>query len=851
MSATSVSKGAAAPRIKLSKEEQARRALAAVQVDVPVADTPFAYALAMGALVAWLALITLAYLLLLAFMAYLFAWHVYQAVDSFGQAPFLLFHIPMALVGGLLLLFLIKPVFFRAKTKEAGVTPLRREAEPTLFDFVDKLCVATGAPPPSLIEIDCEPNAAARLDGGLAGTLLRRSLVLRVGLPLAAGLNVRQFAGVLAHELGHFNQRSGMRTSALVRMLAHFFARVVFQRDKLDEKLQALRLSGNDAARNTYRVAAVLIESARGVLWLMLTLSELLTCGMLRRMEYDADNFEGHVAGAADFVRTAKLLAFLSSASKRARGDLAASWEQQQLVDDFPRLIVANAKQLAEHRGDILKLLDEQKTGWFDTHPCHADRVHNVQQLAAPGLVQCDSPAKCLFADFAALSREATRNYYVSVIGDELKTASLVRTDEMVERRARERQSYKAMQRFFRGHVIGPRPILPGDDATLAYLEDAEGISDLTSTRDAMLAAADGIEQSVQHYEKSGSTAAVARAQISLCGLFPVNPAVNKLSRTANRELKRHEPLFVQAVQRLPAFERVARDRLNAALRLLQSDAIVAKINVPAARAESERLIETCRAMEPCLPAIARLRELALSLRVFYGAYNPQRPFPPLVNRILGTGRESLDHLAKVRQNLQSTPYPFEHATAGVSIADALIHKTPDFHDPGETYGCLLSVLDRFYTLAFRTLARLTELAERVEAAIGLAPLADPPEKEDTDAKEQAIEGKRNARKYWLGYGARALAGVGLLTCLIALSLSPPSFGGGSSGGHRPAPMHVPFRPHQPAPPNRPTAPRQPVWPNGWDPSSGQPYPGTPNNHGRPQTPQPYRPPQPSSPGRR
>jgi Zn-dependent protease with chaperone function len=36
-------------------------------------------------------------------------------------------------------------------------------------------------------------------------------LVLVIGLPLAAGMSMRQVAGVLAHEFGHFAQGAGMR----------------------------------------------------------------------------------------------------------------------------------------------------------------------------------------------------------------------------------------------------------------------------------------------------------------------------------------------------------------------------------------------------------------------------------------------------------------------------------------------------------------------------------------------------------------------------------------------------------------------------------------------------------------
>src|SRR6184192_1227512 len=89
-----------------------------------------------GALLAFLVLIPLAYLALLAFLGWLFVWHVYQAFASLSAGPYFLFHLPMALLGGLLTLFLIKPVFFRRHSDDDAVLTLTREEEPFLFAFV-------------------------------------------------------------------------------------------------------------------------------------------------------------------------------------------------------------------------------------------------------------------------------------------------------------------------------------------------------------------------------------------------------------------------------------------------------------------------------------------------------------------------------------------------------------------------------------------------------------------------------------------------------------------------------------------------------------------------------------------
>src|SRR5947207_4532856 len=366
---------ASAPPPTTSKS-RAEQILAALRgTSVPGPQTSLGYRLAISLLAVTLLVISIAFGAMLLFLIWLVGWHVFQAVVTLSIGPYFIFHVPMALLGGLLLLFMFKPLFFRDKDLYSDVLILQEQHEPALLAFVEQMCQATGAPMPARIEVNCEPNAGARRMGIFSG---RKKLALLIGLPLAAALPAREFAGVLAHELGHFNQRAGMAGSHLVRRLIGFFAQIVFQRDRLDQKLDRLWRSRHGGKRFLYWILWLPTESARGVLWLMLIAGELLACGAMRRMEFSADESEAHVAGTKSFVRTGKLLIFLSIAGRRARMELANAWEQRRLADDLPALIVGHARQLAEHRKDILKTLEEQETRWFDTHPCHNDRVKNV-----------------------------------------------------------------------------------------------------------------------------------------------------------------------------------------------------------------------------------------------------------------------------------------------------------------------------------------------------------------------------------------------------------------------------------------------------------------------------------------
>ncbi len=121
-----------------------------------------------------------------------------------------------AVVGGVLVFFMWKPLLARPAHVQTGVTIERADA-PLLFELVERIRGAVRAPAPRALVLDSEVNASASFRRGLTSFARRDDLTLTIGLPLVAGLDIRQLSGVLAHELGHFAQGSSMRLTYLIR----------------------------------------------------------------------------------------------------------------------------------------------------------------------------------------------------------------------------------------------------------------------------------------------------------------------------------------------------------------------------------------------------------------------------------------------------------------------------------------------------------------------------------------------------------------------------------------------------------------------------------------------------------
>jgi hypothetical protein len=141
----------------------------------------------------------------------------------------LVLYIAPLFAGGVLVFFMIKPLFAR-RPPQAQPLAMNPALQPALYAVIARISDLVGAPMPVRIDLDCNLNASAGFRKG-ASSLLSNDLVLTIGLPLVAGLNLRQFVGVVAHEFGHFSQGFGLRLSYLIRSINLWFARVVYERD--------------------------------------------------------------------------------------------------------------------------------------------------------------------------------------------------------------------------------------------------------------------------------------------------------------------------------------------------------------------------------------------------------------------------------------------------------------------------------------------------------------------------------------------------------------------------------------------------------------------------------------------
>jgi Zn-dependent protease with chaperone function len=322
------------------------------------------------------------------------------------------------LAGVILIFFMIKPLFAR-RGRHAQPLAMNPAYEPTLYAFIAQICDLVGAPMPKRIDLDCQINAAASFRRGTA-SLLSNDLVLTIGVPLVGALSLREFAGVVAHEFGHFTHGFGMRLSYVVRNINGWFARVVYQRDAWDLALAEWADEIEDGwAMLVVFMVQLGVGISRALLKLLMFLGHGVSCFLLRQMEYDADSYEIKVAGSEAFESTARRLASLHAAAEKAYKEMRATWNlNRKLPDNFSAFLCHQESRLpAKLRERIQDTLGLARTGVFHSHPSPGDRIRRARQAGEPGVFHLDYPASVLFTKFDVVSRQITHLHYTDDLG--------------------------------------------------------------------------------------------------------------------------------------------------------------------------------------------------------------------------------------------------------------------------------------------------------------------------------------------------------------------------------------------------------------------------------------------------
>lgn len=331
------------------------------------------------------------------------------------------------IASAVLCLFLVKG-FFKSTSADATLrVEITPEEEPLLFAFIHQLCQDTRAPRPHRVYLTPEVNAAVFYHRSFLHLFLPARKNLLIGLGLVNCVNLSEFKAVLAHEFGHFSQKS-MKLGSYVYTANFIIGSLVFGRDWLDTIVDRLR-------RVDIRIA-IWAWAFTGVLWAtrmclqgLFKLINFANSSLSRQMEFNADLVAVSVTGSDPLIHALARLDFANDALSQAWRDLAPAADHQLFTRDLfyhqtqaqkylrnlhknPRL--GEPPPLPEDPSQAAAVFEPGDQGipkMWATHPSNFDREQNAKRRYVRGPVD-ERPPWILFQDAAAVRQRVTARFY-------------------------------------------------------------------------------------------------------------------------------------------------------------------------------------------------------------------------------------------------------------------------------------------------------------------------------------------------------------------------------------------------------------------------------------------------------
>jgi len=433
------------------------------------------------------------------------AWLVYR---TFGRAlmdghdQWLAFFVSLPAM--FFLAFLVRGLFLVRHQSPDDLLEVSPASEPALFAFLHRLADETGAPRPHRVFLSARVNAGVFYDLSFFNLLIPSKKNLELGLGLVNALSLDELKAVLAHEYGHFAQRS-MAVGRWVYLARQIAGHVVASRGAFDNLLAFISSIDLRVAWIGW-IMRVFVWAIRAVLDTVLRVAVLAQRALGREMELQADRVAVSVSGSDSLIHALHRLGPADEAWGNALPFVDEEWRAGRAVGDLFAIqdaILAHLRTILgeadfgatpvrpDHRPERHRVFDSelaQPPRMWMTHPPNREREDSAKQLYVPSTLD-ERSAWTLFRDPEATRREVTTLFLSLLRKDAAGKITLPEKPvaPLTESLARleERWSRASLDPRYRGAYLG-RAVAAHFESADAMTK-AEGAGDATD-RDAVLA---------------------------------------------------------------------------------------------------------------------------------------------------------------------------------------------------------------------------------------------------------------------------------------------------------------------------------------------------------------------------
>ncbi len=372
------------------------------------------------------------YILLLLLAVGILAICTYGAVFLVTSAPsFITLMIGLGLigVGFFILYFMMKFLFTKKKSDYSNLTEIDIYNEHELRKMIQELVIEVGTDFPKKIYVSPEVNASVFYDSSFWSMFFPVRKNLHIGLGLVNTNTVTELKGILAHEFGHFSQKS-MKVGSFVYNVNRIIYNLLYDNKDYNSIASKWASSSRYFAVLMY-IAIAFNNMTQYILQFVYKIVNVNYMGLSREMEFHADEIATNVVGSQPMINSILRMDLTSNSFDKVINHYDSKIEKSLTTKNiFPKhLITVNfdarnnkieiANNLPYVQEDYVEKFNHTKLiikNQWASHPSAEERIKAFKNLNVVTNNIDNRPATVLFKNIEAIQELVTAKMFENVV---------------------------------------------------------------------------------------------------------------------------------------------------------------------------------------------------------------------------------------------------------------------------------------------------------------------------------------------------------------------------------------------------------------------------------------------------
>lgn len=336
--------------------------------------------------------------------------------------------IGLASLGVFIIIFLFKFLFKKHQIDRSDLIEITASQEPKLFRFIEEIVIEADTDLPKRVYLSADVNACVFYDSSFWSMFFPIRKNLQIGLGLVNVISEQEFKAILAHEFGHFSQKS-MKVGSYVYNVNQVIFNLIYDNESFENMIQAW---ANFSGYFSFFVS-IAVKIIQGIQWILRKMYDFVNLSYMalsREMEFHADEVAANIAGYLPLKESLLRLDLANHSYNSVLnfyGDKIADnlksnniYKEQQFVMNFlakeneipfkNNLPLVSTSDLNKYNKSKLNI----KNQWA-SHPSTEERIIALENLNITKEINAENPAIMLFSNAENITKLITDKLFSNV----------------------------------------------------------------------------------------------------------------------------------------------------------------------------------------------------------------------------------------------------------------------------------------------------------------------------------------------------------------------------------------------------------------------------------------------------